>query len=150
MALRATNTSEGKVIGVGKVTILPGMSEIIPTEYEDNPVLRYYKEKGFVRLTTVADNPVSAGRGRKKKNAAGAGDVTADEADPAEPAETEDAAEPAETEDPAEAMRKARLASLKNITEEGLGKLAEELGISPAECKNAADMKKKVRAALEA
>lgn len=49
----------------------------------------------------------------------------------------------------AEALRQARLASLKGITDEALGSLAVELGINPAECKDQADVLKKVKAALK-
>ena len=49
----------------------------------------------------------------------------------------------------AEALRQARLASLKGITDEALGSLAIELGINPAECKDQADVLKKVKAALK-
>lgn len=45
-------------------------------------------------------------------------------------------------------IRKNRLASLKNISDEDLAKLAEELEINPADCIDSADMLKKVRAAL--
>ena len=49
----------------------------------------------------------------------------------------------------AEALRQSRLASLEGISEEDLGKLANELGINPAECKDQADVLKKVKAALK-
>ena len=49
----------------------------------------------------------------------------------------------------AEALRQARLASLEGITDEALASLANELGINPADCKDQADVLKKVKAALE-
>ncbi len=48
-----------------------------------------------------------------------------------------------------EALRQARLASLDGITDEALAALANELGINPADCKDQADVMKKVRAALK-
>ena len=49
----------------------------------------------------------------------------------------------------AEALRKARLASLNTLNAEELGRMANELGINPADCKDQADVMKKVRAALK-
>lgn len=49
----------------------------------------------------------------------------------------------------AEALRKARLESLENASEEEVAKIANELGINPAECKDQADVLKKVKAALK-
>ena len=48
----------------------------------------------------------------------------------------------------AEADRKAKLASLKDATDEDVAALARELGINQAECKDLADVRKKVKAAL--
>jgi len=52
--------------------------------------------------------------------------------------------------DDAENLRKARIASLKGISPENLAALANQLGINPAECKDQADVLKKVKAALGA
>ena len=49
----------------------------------------------------------------------------------------------------AEKLRQMRLASLEGISEEALARLANELGINYAKCKDQADVLKKVRAALE-
>ena len=49
----------------------------------------------------------------------------------------------------AEELRKARLATVDKLNEEELGKLANELGINPADCKDQADVLKKVKAALK-
>ena len=48
----------------------------------------------------------------------------------------------------AEEERKAKLASLKDASDEDVAALAKELGINPAECKDQADVRKKVKAAL--
>ena len=140
MALRVTNTTKGKVIGVGKEVILPGESKIIPEEFADNPVLDFYKQKGFIRTAKVSDKNAAAKKGRKAQSSGVSKTATPEEA----------SADTLEAEDADEALRKARLASLKNITDEALGKLAQELGIHPADCKDIADMKKKVREALKA
>ena len=140
MALRITNTTKGKVIGVGKEVILPGESKIIQEEFANNPVLDFYKQKGFIRTAKVLDKNTAAKKGRKAQNSDASKTAMPDEA----------STDAVEAEDADEALRKARLASLKNITDDALGKLAQELGINPADCKDIADMKKKVREALKA
>ena len=131
MSVRIENISKGKVIGIGAENILPGETKTVPDTYKNHPVISFYAEKGFARVT-VTDN------GGQGKNAS---------------VETESGDSPeentAENDDAAEALRKARLASLKGISSEALGKLAEELGIRPEECRDNADMLKKVRAALK-
>ena len=124
MAVKIENISTGKVIGVGTETILPGESKIIPKAYENNPVLSMYEKSGFVRVTRIDAAP----------------DVQDAETNP-------DESEKAQA---AEALRKARMASLKGINDEDLGNLARELGINPADCKDNADVLKKVKAALKA
>lgn len=48
----------------------------------------------------------------------------------------------------AAAEKKAKLDSLKDASDEEVAALAQELGINPAECKDLADVRKKVKAAL--
>ena len=86
-----------------------------------------YKRNGFAKIT---GKPKSVEKSEAEKAAA--------EADAAKKA-AEDA----------EALRQARLAALEGISEEALGKMANELGINPAECKDQADVLKKVKAALK-
>ena len=121
MAMKMENISTGKVIGIGEVTILPGEAKEIPAAYEASPILEVYKKMGFARITGKASAPAK----------------TQEEIE----AEKKAAAD-------AEELRKARLASLEGISEEGLASLANELGINPAECKDQADVLKKVKAAL--
>ena len=135
MALLIENISAGKVIGIGAKTVLPGETTPVPEEFEKNPILTYYAEKGFAKVTEELKAKVVKSDRAKVEDNPDASDA---------PKEDEPNAE--ETE---EALRKARLTSLKNITEEALGKLAEEMGINPADCKDTADMKKKVREALK-
>lgn len=48
----------------------------------------------------------------------------------------------------AAAEKKAKLDGLKDTSDEEVAALAQELGINPAECKDLADVRKKVKAAL--
>lgn len=125
--MKIENISNGKIIGIGNVTVLPGETKDIPKEYETSPVLEVYKRCGLAKITGKAFAPVKTGE-----------QIAAEKV----------AAEKKAAED-AEALRQARLASLEGISEEDLGKLANELGVNPAECKNQADVTKKVKAALK-
>ena len=123
------NISKSKVIGIGGETILPGESRTIPKEYENSPVLKIYERKGFARMSGSVLSPIPEKTVEEQKAEKDAADTLAAEN--------------------AEALRKARLASLKGIGEEALGRLAEELGIHPPDCKDSADMLKKVKNALK-
>lgn len=125
--MKLENISNGKIIGIGEVTVLPGETNDIPEAYETSPILEVYKRNGFAKIT---GKPKSVEKSEAEKVAA--------EADAAKKA-AEDA----------EALRQARLAALEGISEEALGKMANELGINPAECKDQADVLKKVKAALK-
>ena len=125
--MRIENISEGKVIGIGAVTVLPGETKEIPESFERRPVLEVYKRMGLVRIT---------------------GKASCSDAD-TKAVELERAAAEKQVREEAEALRQARLASLNGISEEALGRLAVELGIHPADCKDQADVLKKVKAALK-
>ena len=56
--------------------------------------------------------------------------------------------ETSEVEEMSDADRKAKLDSLKDASDEDVASLANELGINPADCKDLADVRKKVKAAL--
>lgn len=124
--MKVTNKSN-KVIGFGEVTILPGKTEEIPVAYEKSPVLDFYKKNNFITVTGKPSTP----------------DKTPEQI-AAEKAEAEKKAA-----EEAEALRQQRLASLEGADEEQVAALAKELGINPAECKDAADVLKKVKAALK-
>lgn len=109
-----------KIIGIGEMTALPGEVVVVPKAFALNPTLEVYEEIGMVEI--LEKDEVIA-------------DDTTEGAD--------------DSKDEAEELRKARLESLKNITEEDLAKLANELGINPAECKDQADVLKKVKAMLK-
>lgn len=125
--MKIENISNGKIIGIGDVTVLPGEVKDIPKAYETSPVLEVYKRCKVARIIGVAS----------------ASEKTAEQAAAEKAAAEKKAAEDAET------LRQARLASLDGISEENLGKLASELGINPAECRDQADVLKKVKAALK-
>lgn len=122
MAIKVTNLSSTKIIGFGETVILPEETKEIPVNYEKNPMLDTYKDLGFIKID---------GAKTKAKTKTDA-EVTVDIKEAVD-----------------EELRKARLASLATITDESLAALATELGIRPETCKDTADMKKKVRAALK-
>lgn len=125
MAIKMTNLSE-KVIGVGEVTVLPGETKEVPVAFETSPILEVYKNMGLVALSGKATAATKAATEKK--------------------AEEEKAK--AEAEAKAAAEKKAKLDSLKDASDEEVAALAQELGINPAECKDLADVRKKVKAAL--
>ncbi|MCB5477493.1 hypothetical protein LIP84_04605 [Roseburia faecis] len=125
MAIKMTNLSE-KVIGVGEATVLPGETKEVPRAFETSPILEVYKNMGLVSLS---GKPTAATKAVAEKKA------------------EEDKAK-AEAEAKAAAEKKAKLDSLKDASDEDVAALAQELGINPAECKDLADVRKKVKAAL--
>ena len=125
--MKIENISTGKIIGIGEVTVLPGETKEIPEAYETSPILEVYKKNGFARIT---GKPKAVEKSEAEKTA-------------------EKAAAEKKAAEEAEKLRQARLASLEGISEEDLGKLANELGINPAECRDQADVLKKVKAALK-
>lgn len=125
MAIKMTNLSE-KVIGVGEATVLPGETKEVPRAFETSPILEVYKNMGLVSLS---GKPTAATKAVAEKKA------------------EEDKAK-AEAEAKAVAEKKAKLDSLKDASDEDVAALAQELGINPAECKDLADVRKKVKAAL--
>lgn len=125
MAIKMTNLSE-KVIGVGEATVLPGETKEVPRAFETSPILEVYKNMGLVSLS---GKPTAATKAVAEKKA------------------EEDKAK-AEAEAKAAAEKKAKLDSLKDASDEDVAALAQELGINPAECKDLADVRKKVKAVL--
>ena len=123
--MRIENISNGKIIGIGEVSVLPGQTQEIPEAYETSPILEVYRQNGFARIT---GKPRAIQKAEEKAAEKVAAEMKATEA---------------------ESLRQARLASLEGISEEDLGKLANELGINPAECKTQADVLKKVKMMLK-
>ena len=118
--MKLTNLSE-KVIGVGTVTVLPGETKEVPADFETSPILEVYKKIGLVSLS---------GTSTKK----------------AETVQVEKAVVESETSE--EDAKKAKLETVKSGTDEEVAAIAKELGINPADCKDQADVRKKVKAAL--
>lgn len=125
MAIKMTNLSE-KVIGIGEVTVLPGETKEVPRAFETSPILEVYKNMGLVSLSGKSTAATKAAAEKKAE---------------------EDKAK-AEAEAKAAAEKKAKLDGLKDASDEEVAALAQELGINPAECKDLADVRKKVKAAL--
>lgn len=125
MAIKMTNLSE-KVIGVGEVTVLPGETKEVPIAFETSPILEVYKNMGLVSLSGKSTAATKAAAEKKAE---------------------EDKAK-AEADAKAAAEKKAKLDGLKDASDEEVAALAQELGINPAECKDLADVRKKVKAAL--
>ena len=125
MAIKMTNLSE-KVIGVGEATVLPGETKEVPRAFETSPILEVYKNMGLVSLSGKSTAATKAAAEKKAE---------------------EDKAK-AEAEAKAAAEKKAKLDGLKDASDEEVAVLAQELGINPAECKDLADVRKKVKAAL--
>lgn len=125
MAIKMTNLSE-KVIGVGEVTVLPGETKEVPIAFETSPILEVYKNMGLVSLSGKSTAATKAAAEKKAE---------------------EDKAK-AEAEAKAAAEKKAKLDGLKDASDEEVAVLAQELGINPTECKDLADVRKKVKAAL--
>ena len=125
MAIKMTNLSE-KVIGVGEVTVLPGETKEVPRAFETSPILEVYKNMGLVSLSGKSTAATKAAAEKKAE---------------------EDKAK-AEAEAKAAAEKKAKLDGLKDASDEKVAALAQELGINLAECKDLADVRKKVKAAL--
>lgn len=124
--MKGRNVSS-KAVGFGEVIILPGEMKDIPVEYEKNPILEYYKRNGILKIS---------------------GEATVEEKTP-EQIEVEKLAAEQKEKEEAEALRQKRLVSLEGISDEDLAKLANELEINMAECKDNADILKKVKAALK-
>lgn len=121
--MKIENISKGKIIGIGEMNVLPGETMTVPEAFERSPILEVYRHCGFAKI--IEDGTPKKGTEEPK------------------------AKEPEITPEELETIRKARIASLSGISEEGLAKLANELGINMATCKDQADVLKKVKAALK-
>ena len=114
-----------KIIGIGELVLLPHEAGVVPEAYSKSIVLDIYRSNGLIEvLVESEDNKAEGDDGLPEEADIASGEAT-------------------------ETLRKARLASLKGISDQDLGKLANELGINPADCKDMADMLKKVKDALK-
>lgn len=120
MAIKVENTTDGKIIGIGDVTILPGETKVIPTAFEKSPILEIYKKAGQIKVT---------------------GKPSCDEVT------IEEIAVEKAVEATAEAINEEATEAV--LTDEEAAQKAMELGINPADCKTQEDVKKKVKAATK-
>lgn len=118
--MKLKNISNSKIIGLGDISVFPGQTLDVPKGFIGNPALNLYKELGLAVITEDTEDVETT---KQKKEDKGNFDKE-------------------------EELRKARLASLKGISDENLAKLADELEINRAECVDTADMLKKVKVAL--
>lgn len=149
-----------KIIGIGEVTVLPGETKEVPKAYETSPILEVYRRCGTARIignpSVVHRNAQSDAEERaasKEKATSKEKVVSKEKATSKEKAAAKKKTEDEKAEDEKkvtdEALRQARLAMLDGISEDGLIKLADDLGISFADCKDSADMLCKVEEALK-
>lgn len=138
-----------KIIGIGEVTVLPGETKDIPKAYETSPILEVYKQCGAARIigTPVVSRNVQ--EDAEEKAATKEKETARGKAAAKKKAEAEKTEDEKKITDEAEALRQARLAMLNEISEDGLIKLAGDLGINYADCKDSADMLKRVKEALK-
>lgn len=51
----------GKAIGIGGLSLLPGETATLPKGFEENPVIKFFEAKGFVKLEAAkATTPAKA------------------------------------------------------------------------------------------
>ena len=48
--MKIENTSSGKIIGIGEVSVLPGETKEVPEAYETSPILEVYRKQGFAKI----------------------------------------------------------------------------------------------------
>lgn len=144
MAVKIENIGN-KIIMIGEAAVLPGETKEVPRAYETSPILEVYRLCGAAKIT---GSPLAASRtARSAEKERAMAEKKAEEERKA--AENKKAAAEKKAADDAEALRQARLASLNGISDDALVSLAKDLGINFADCKDQADMLKKVKAALK-
>ncbi len=126
------NISDGKIVGIGEVVVLPGETKAVGDEYAHSASLKAYEDAGFI---SIIGDAKEAPRGYTETTEASTEEVTPDNTDD-------------DSEDAILELRKSQIKALPKMNEEEVGKIAKELGINPADCKDAADVKKKVKAEL--
>lgn len=132
--MKVTNKCN-KIIGFGDVTILPGDTKEIPVAYEKNPVIDFYKKNNFISVTGKPTEPDKS----PEQIAFEAALKNIQEEEEKENARKE-----------AEAIVNAMKATeLTPDDENELSRIAELYGINPADCKDSADVLKKVKTVLK-
>lgn len=125
--MKIKNTSN-KIIGIGEASVLPDSVVTVPEAFENSAVLEVYRKLGFIQIIEKA---------RKKT----AEEEVAEKTAKVEKAKADAAAKTA--------AKQARVAAVDSMTEEELAAVAIEMGVNPAECKDVADTRKKVKTALK-
>jgi len=113
--------NSNKIVGIGGTTILPEDVAEIPTAFEKNPIIDTYVNMG---ICTIIEQVTEETKEEVK----------------------EEVVEEAKDD---EEEKKEKLKALKTMSDEEIGKLANELGINPADCKSQADVKRKITAILK-
>lgn len=128
-----------KVIGLGNVMALPGETKEVPSFFESHPILVVYREQKLIEII---------GEPKKPQKSHLEVETNIPEVVKATEEKTEAESYNEATED-IKALRAAQLKAIKSMNNEEVGKLAKELGINPASCKDQADVRKKVTAELK-
>lgn len=123
--MKIRNISDGKIIGIGDVTVLPGETREVPGVFETSPVLEVYKRLRLAEIIGTPDKETA------KKEAA------------------KSAQEKKARASAAEKLRKERLANIDTMSDEEVAAVAKEYGITPSSCKDLADVRTKVKTVLE-
>ena len=114
------NITDGKVIGIGNVYVLPGETREVPTAYERSIALDAYEKLGMAKIIGKAKKEVKVAK-------------------PAEDLHNE----AIENEEP-------EVYDVESMSDEELAEKAIELGINPASCKDEKALRAKVKKQLKA
>lgn len=131
-----------KIIGIGSLAVLPEETKEVPFAFMNNEILTVFREQRLIEIIEEPTEKAPIATGNVEK-------VVREEN--ITPKKEEPKTEPQEAteEDTKKDLRKAQINALKDMSDEEVGKLAKELGIKPASCKNQADVRKKVKKELE-
>ena len=114
------NITDGKVIGIGDVYVLPGETREVPTAYEKSIALEAYEKMGMAKIVGKPKKEAKAGK-------------------PAD--ESHNAIEEEETE--------TEGYNVDTMSDEELAEKAIQLGINPASCKDVKALRTKVKRMLK-
>ncbi len=133
--MKIENISDGKVIGIGGVTVLPGKSADIPDVYERSPILAVYERLGIARI----------------KGKPSCRQKTPEELEEEQEAARKKAAMEAElAKEQALAIVNAMKPAELTLAEQAeLFRLSSQYGVNPADCKDQADIVKKLKTVLK-
>lgn len=66
--MKITNIG-GKAIGIGGLSLLPGETAPLPKDFETNPVILFFEERGFVKLEEASEPQSPEENGDQKEPA---------------------------------------------------------------------------------